>query len=106
MDLDQQISQLIDQHKAENIVSLSLKGKTSIADTMIIATGQSQKHIEALADYAYELLRKEGIKNIKIEGLNNSEWVLLDAHTIIIHFFTAEKRSFYNLEKLWADLPA
>ena len=96
------LSQLEDA-KAENIVTIDLNGKAVIADEMIVASGRSNRHVGAIADQLVERLKHDGRKNLKIEGLPNADWVLVDAGDIIVHIFRPEVRSFYNLEKLWSD---
>ena len=90
--------------KATEIVSISLKNKTSIADFMIIANGNSSRHIQALSEIILEMLKKKGIENCQLEGRDSKEWKLIDAKDIIIHIFHPEKRKFYNLERMWSEL--
>lgn len=93
--------------KAEEIVSIDLTGKTTIADTMIVASGRSQRHVGALADQLLEKLKDDGVKNVRVEGLPLCDWVLIDAGDAVIHIFRPEVRQFYNLEKMWsAERPA
>jgi ribosome-associated protein len=97
----------LDEHKAEDIVTVDLAGKTSIADFMIIASGRSTRQVGALADSVVErLLAKTSVKP-KIEGKAGCDWVLIDAGDVIVHVFRPEIRAFYNLEKFWSvTLPA
>lgn len=90
----------LDQDKAQNIVSIDLKGKTSIADFMVIATGTSSRHVAAMASKLAERVRKDGYRP-KIEGKDTGDWVIVDTGDIIVHLFRQEVREFYNLEKLW-----
>jgi ribosome-associated protein len=92
----------LDDAKAEQIVTLDLSSKSTIADTMIVATGRSNRHVNAIADQVVDELSKHGMKNIRIEGVPQCDWVLVDAGDVIVHVFRPEVRSFYNLEKLWA----
>ena len=91
----------LDDHKAENVVTIDLTGKSSIGDFMVIATGRSSRQVAALAEHVVTLLKKFGIVGIKPEGLRQGDWVLIDAGDIIIHLFRPEVREFYNLEKMW-----
>jgi ribosome-associated protein len=95
------LSQL-DDAKAEQVVAMDLSGKSTIADTMVVATGRSNRHVNAIADQVVDTLSKHGMKNIRIEGVPQCDWVLVDAGDVIVHVFRPEVRSFYNLEKLWA----
>jgi len=88
--------------KAEEVVSLDVAGKTTIADTMVIASGRSQRHVGALADQLLQKLKDEGVKNVRVEGLPLCDWVLIDAGDAVIHVFRPEVRQFYNLEKMWS----
>ena len=102
--LRKQIEQILHDNKAVEITSINLKGKTSIADFMIIASGNSSRHIQALSEILLESLKKNGIENCRLEGKNSSDWKLIDAIDIIIHIFHPEKRKFYDLEKMWSEL--
>ena len=102
--LKEEIKQILSANKAIEIKSINLKGKTSIADFMIIASGNSSRHIQALSEMLLEKLKKSGIKNCHLEGRNSSDWKLIDAVDIIIHIFHPKKRKFYNLERMWSEL--
>jgi ribosome-associated protein len=96
----------LSEAKAEDIVSLDLKGKTSIGDHMVIASGRSQRHVGAIADQLIEKLKEEGETHLRVEGMPSCDWVLVDAGDVIVHVFRPEVRQFYNLEKMWsADRP-
>nr|WP_240540145.1 ribosome silencing factor [Salinarimonas soli] len=96
----------IEDMKAEELVEIDLVGKTSIADTMLIASGRSQRHVAAIAERVVSGLKDAGFGNPRIEGLPAADWVLIDAGDIIVHIFRPEVRGFYNLEKMWgADRP-
>jgi ribosome-associated protein len=100
------ITGILDDHKAEDIVVIDLKGKSSIADFMVIATGRSTRQVSGMADHIVQRLKELGIKGITPEGLRQRDWVLIDAGDVIVHLFRPEIRSFYNLEKMWgAELP-
>ena len=103
-DLKQVVVKTLDNNKAQNIVSIDLKDKSSMADYMIIASGTSSRHIQALSEQVLEMLKNNGIKNSKIEGIDSSEWKLVDGIDIIVHIFHPEKRRFYELEKIWSEL--
>ena len=92
----------LDDAKAENIVSIDLTGKTSIADTMVIATGRSTTHVGSIADRIVRSCKDAGLGTPKVEGVPGCDWVLVDASDVIIHIFRPEVREFYNLEKLWS----
>ena len=94
----------LDSNKALDIVSIDLKNKSSMADYMIIASGTSSRHIQALSEQVLEKLRSNGVKNSKIEGKESSDWKLVDGIDLIVHIFNPEKRKFYELEKIWSEL--
>ena len=103
-DLKQIIINTLDNNKAQDIVSIDLKDKSSVADYMIIASGTSSRHIQALSEQVLEKLKDSGIKDSKIEGKDSAEWKLVDGIDLIIHIFHPEKRKFYELEKIWSEL--
>ena len=103
-DLKQTIIQTLDINKAQDIISIDLKDKSSMADYMIIASGTSSRHIQSLSEQVLEKLKDSGIQNSKIEGKNSSEWKLVDGIDLIVHIFHPEKRKFYELEKIWSEL--
>lgn len=92
---------MLDDAKAEDIVSLDLAGKTSLADAMIIATGRSDRHVGAIAERVVSDLKQKGYPPPRVEGMPVCDWVLIDAGDVIVHLFRPEVRGFYNLEKLW-----
>jgi len=94
----------LDSNKALDIVSIDLANKSSIADYMIIASGTSSKHIQALSEQILEKFKISGIKNCKIEGKESNDWKLIDGIDVIVHIFNPEKRKFYELEKMWSEL--
>ena len=102
--LKQIIIKTLDINKAIDIVSIDLKDKSSMADYMIIASGTSSRHIQALSEQVLEKLKDNGIKNSKIEGKDSTEWKLVDGIDLIVHIFHPEKRKFYELEKMWSEL--
>ena len=103
-DLKQIIVKTLDINKANDIVRINLKDKSSMADYMIIASGTSSRHIQSLSEQVLEKLKNNGVKNSKIEGKDSSEWKLVDGIDLIIHIFHPEKRKFYELEKMWSEL--
>ena len=102
--LKKEIEIILNDNKAIEIQSINLKGKTSIADFMIVASGNSSRHIQALSEKLVDELKKKGISNCRLEGKNSNDWKLIDAIDIIVHIFHPEKRKFYNLEKMWSEL--
>jgi len=98
------IEQILNDNKAIDVSAIDLKDKSSIADYMIVASGTSSRHLQALSEMILEKLKKEGISNCHIEGKDSNEWKLIDCIDIIVHIFIPEKRKFYNLEKMWSEL--
>ena len=103
-DLKSVVVNTLDLNKAQDIVTIDLKDKSSMADYMIIASGTSSRHIQSLSEQVLEKLKDNGIKNSKIEGKDSNEWKLVDGIDLIIHIFHPEKRKFYELEKIWSEL--
>ena len=103
-DLKQIIIHTLDINKAQDIVSIDLKDKSSMADFMIIASGTSSRHIQALSEQVLEKLKDNGVNECKIEGKESNEWKLVDGIDLIVHIFHPEKRKFYELEKIWSEL--
>lgn len=93
----------LDDSKAEAIIPIDMRGKSALGDYMIIASGRSHRHVSAVADHLLRALREVGYRDIKIEGLEGGDWVLVDTGDIIVHIFHPEIREFYNLEKIWVD---
>jgi len=91
----------LDEDQAQEVVSIPLEGKSSIADHMVIATGRSTRQVAAIAHKLAERLKKEGFGSPRIEGLPAADWVLIDAGDVVVHLFRPEVRSFYNLERMW-----
>jgi ribosome-associated protein len=92
----------LDDDQAQEIVSIPLEGKSSIADHMVIASGRSTRQVAAMAQKLAERLKAAGHGRARIEGLPAADWVLVDAGDIVVHLFRPEVRSFYNLERMWA----
>ena len=102
--LKEEIENILNDNKALEIKTINLKGKTSIADFMIIASGNSSRHIQALSEILLDKLKKKGISNCHLEGRKSNDWKLIDAIDIIVHIFHPEKRKFYDLERMWSEL--
>ena len=103
-DLKSVVINTLDLNKAQDIVTIDLKDKSSMADYMIIASGTSSRHIQSLSEQVLEKLKDNGVKNSKIEGKESNEWKLVDGIDLIVHIFHPEKRKFYELEKIWSEL--
>jgi ribosome-associated protein len=101
-DMRQLVLDVLDDAKAEDAIAIDLRGKTSIADHMIVASGRSDRHVGAIAEQIMARLKDEGFGTAKVEGMPLCEWVLIDAGDIIVHIFKPDIRSFYNLEKMWS----
>lgn len=95
------VLQSLDDDQAQEIVSIPLAGKSSIADQMVIATGRSSRQVTAMAQKLAERVKAGGFGSVRIEGLPAADWVLIDAGDVIVHLFRPEVRSFYNLERMW-----
>ena len=104
LDLKNKIIKKLDFNKALDIVTIDLEGKSSIADYMIIASGTSSRHIQALSEQVHEEIKNSGIVNCKIEGKDSKDWKLVDGIDLVVHIFNPEKRKFYELEKMWSEL--
>ena len=102
--LKKHIQKILSDNKALDIKIINLKNKTSIADFMIIASGNSSRHIQALSEILMDGLKKEGVYNCRLEGKDSKDWKLIDAIDIIVHIFHPEKRKFYDLERMWSEL--
>ena len=97
------IETTLDDGKAEDVMVIDLRGKTSIANEMVVASGTSDRHVISLAQKIQENLKKAGIKSVS-EGESKGDWVLIDAFDVIVHLFRPEVREFYNLEKMWKSI--
>ena len=98
------IQDSLDDNKAEDICVINLRGKSTIAEHMIIATGRSKRHIMSIADRLSEQLKASGVSQIGVEGRAQADWILLDVGDVIVHLFRQEVREFYELEKMWASI--
>ena len=97
------VEDTLNLNKAEKIVSIDLKGKSYIADYMIVASGTSSRHLQALAEILLTELKKFGLNDCRMEGRESKDWKLVDTNDIIVHIFHPEKREFYDLEKMWSE---
>lgn len=92
----------LDDDQAQDVVVIDLKGKSSVADGLIVASGRSQRHVGAIADHLLRTLKERGYGRARVEGLPHCDWVLIDTGDVIVHLFRPEVRSFYNIEKIWS----
>lgn len=95
--------QILNERQADQIFTVDLTGKSSMADYLIIASGRAARQLSAIAHYLREGFEKLGLRNIRVEGLSDANWVLVDAGDVIIHLFRPEVREYYNLESIWGD---
>ena len=100
--LHQLVLAQLDDDQAQEVVSIPLEGKSSIADHMVIASARSTRQVAAMAQKLAEKIKQEGFGSSRIEGLPAADWVLIDAGDVVVHLFRPEVRSFYNLERMWA----
>jgi ribosome-associated protein len=103
--LTQLILGSLEDDKAEDILAIDIRGKSSFADMLVVASGRSARHVGALADRLMRKLREAGVKDVRAEGMPQCDWVLVDSGDIVVHLFRPEVRSFYNIEKIWAASP-
>jgi ribosome-associated protein len=96
----------LDDMKAEETVTIDLRGKSAYSDYMVVTSGRANRHVGAIAENVTKALKEDGIKNIHVEGLPNCDWVLIDSGDVVVHVFRPEVREFYNLERLWTQNPA
>ena len=101
-DLSNFIQEILDENSAQDVIEIDIRGKSSIADYLLVASGRSNRHVSALADYVQRGLKERGFKELVVEGQEASDWVLIDAGDVILHVFRPEVRVFYNLEKIWS----
>ena len=103
IEIKNNIEKILDDNKAQNISTINLRNKSYIADYMIIASGTSSRHLQALSEILVMELKKIGLNDCRIEGRESTDWKLVDAIDVIIHIFNPEKREFYDLEKMWSE---
>ena len=96
----------LDDMKAEETVTIDLRGKSAFSDFMIITSGRANRHVGAIAENVTKGLKENGVTSIHVEGMPNCDWVLIDSGDVIVHVFRPEVREFYNLERLWTQNPA
>ncbi|MEM9500326.1 MAG: ribosome silencing factor [Pseudomonadota bacterium] len=101
-DLHDLVMSQLDDDQAQEIVSIPLEGKSSIADHMVIASGRSTRQVASMAQKLAEKVKQAGFGPVRVEGLPAADWVLIDAGDVVVHLFRPEVRSFYNLERMWA----
>ena len=101
-ELLKRIVQSLDDDKAEDIVTIDLEGRSSLADALVIASGRSQRHVASIADHLARKLKEAGYGTRPVDGAGQSDWVLVDAGDIIVHIFRPEVRSYYDLEGMWS----
>ena len=97
------VTSSLDSDKAEDVLSIPLGGKSSVADYMVIASGTSSRQVAAMAEHLEFRLKKAGVEILGLEGMRQADWVLIDANDVIVHLFRPEVREFYGLERMWAD---
>ncbi|WP_371734440.1 ribosome silencing factor [Bartonella sp. M0283] len=97
----QRVLSSLDDSKAEDVVTIDLRGRSPLADYMVIASGGSQRHVSALADHLLYAMKDCNKGQTRVEGLSECDWVLIDLGDIVVHLFRPETREFYNLEKMW-----
>ncbi|MCR5873587.1 ribosome silencing factor [Phenylobacterium sp. J426] len=92
----------LDEDKAQDVVLIDLKGKSPVADALVVASGRSQRHVGAMADHLLRALKEAGYGKCRVEGMPHADWVLIDTGDVIVHLFRPEVRAFYNIEKIWS----
>jgi ribosome-associated protein len=98
---------VLDENKAEDLITIDLRGKTTMADYLVVATGNSARQVGAMAEQLISKLRDIGVHAGNAEGYPQCDWVLVDAGDVIVHLFRPEVRAFYSIEKMWGvELPA
>lgn len=97
----------LDDDQAQDVISIDLQGLSPLADSIVIASGRSARHVSAIADHLLRALKDGGFGKAAVEGLPQADWVLIDAGDVIVHLFRPEVRAFYNIEKIWSvEAPA
>ena len=100
-ELSKFIQDVLDENSAQDVIEIDIRGKSSIADYLLVASGRSNRHVSALADYVQRSLKERGFKDLIVEGQKAADWVLIDAGDVVVHIFRPEVREFYQLEKMW-----
>lgn len=93
---------VLDEHSAQDTITIDIRGKSTVADYMIVTSGRSNRHVGALSSYVQKAVKELGLKGLGVEGKEANDWVLIDAGDVILHIFRPEVRAFYNLEKIWS----
>ncbi|MEM5502527.1 ribosome silencing factor [Ahrensia kielensis] len=93
----------LDSSKAIDIIPINIRGKSALADYMVVASGTSHRHVNAVADQLLRTLKEQGLGTSRVEGLAGADWVLVDAGDVVVHIFRPEVREFYQLEKIWSE---
>lgn len=102
-DVLQAVQASLDADKAIEVAVISLAGKTSIADYMIVASGTSKRHVSSMADHVVDIVERLGVPRTAVEGTTHCDWVLIDVGDVLVHLFRPEIREFYALERLWSS---
>lgn len=97
------VMESLDSSKAIDIIPIDIRGKSALADHMVVASGTSHRHVNAVADHLLRALKEQGLGTSRVEGLAGADWVLIDAGDVIVHVFRPEVREFYQLEKIWSE---
>ncbi len=92
----------LEDSKAEDIVTIDIKGKSALGDHMVVVSGRSNRHVVAICDHLVKDIKQSGIGTPRIEGQEAGDWVLIDTGDVIVHVFRPEVREFYNIEKMWS----
>jgi ribosome-associated protein len=96
----------LEDMKAEETITIDLRGKSAFSDFMVVTTGRANRHVGAIAENVAKTLKENGIRNLHVEGMPHCDWVLIDSGDVVVHVFRPEVREFYNLERLWTQGPA
>lgn len=103
LELARKAATFLDSKKAEKLNVIEVDSISSLADYFVIATGNNNTHVRALADELDERMKAEGLPPVRMEGYRSNSWILLDWGSVVVHIFTQEGRDFYDLDRLWAD---
>ena len=103
LELARKAATFLDSKKAEKLNVIEVDSISSLADNFVIATGNNNTHVRALADELDERMKAEGMPPARMEGYRSNSWILLDWGNVVVHIFTQEGRDFYDLDRLWAD---
>ena len=102
-DLKKSVESILEDNKAEHILMIDVRDKSSVTDVMVIASGRSSRHVQAIADNLVDKLKEKKIKPLGIEGYNQSQWILIDFGDLLVNVMHPDAREFYTLEKLWDE---